>query len=128
MTEEKIELTCQHCAADFTYYIHWKRNRKYCTACFSRFKRRKLKQKAVDFMGGKCTDCGYNKCLSALQFHHTSPTEKDFHFSEKISKSWKEVEEELKKCILLCANCHAEKHYEITRRKYDLLKLSSGTS
>jgi len=67
-----------------------------------------LKQSAVRYMGGACRLCGYNRCLRALHFHHMNSWEKDFNISEK--STWYDIEPELKKCILLCANCHAEVH------------------
>jgi 5-methylcytosine-specific restriction endonuclease McrA len=70
--------------------------------------KRAIKAKAVVLMGGKCTICGYNKCVKALDFHHTNPSEKDFNISK--SSSWKKAKEEIKKCILVCKNCHAELH------------------
>jgi hypothetical protein len=68
-----------------------------------------LKRAAVRFMGGKCIVCGYNKCLRALHFHHLDPTKKDFNISSE-NWNWTRIEVELEKCILLCANCHAEWH------------------
>ena len=75
-------------------------------------KRRKtLKQKAVEYMGGKCIICSYNKCLRALTFHHLDPTKKDFNIASKgYTRSWNRIKEELDKCILVCSNCHAEIH------------------
>ena len=35
-------------------------------------RRKKLKQQAVKYLGGKCICCGYNKCIAALEFHHKS--------------------------------------------------------
>lgn len=67
-----------------------------------------LKQQAVDYLGGCCILCGYHRCLRALHFHHLNPFEKDFNISEKYS--WEEIKEEIEKCVLLCANCHAEAH------------------
>jgi len=63
-------------------------------------------------MGGKCCICGYNKCIQALEFHHVNPHEKDFHFNKiHITKnSWPKICNELRKCVLLCANCHREAH------------------
>lgn len=71
-------------------------------------KRAGLKLCAVEHMGGKCSICGYDKCLSALTFHHINPWDKDFEISSKMS--WEAIVQELKKCALVCSNCHAEIH------------------
>lgn len=71
-------------------------------------KRKQLKEKAVEYKGGSCILCGYNRCLAALDFHHLDPSQKDFKLSDMYSKSWKSVLEELDKCVLVCANCHRE--------------------
>jgi 5-methylcytosine-specific restriction endonuclease McrA len=72
-------------------------------------RRKVVKQKAVELLGGKCSRCGYSKCLRALQFHHVDPATKLFGIAEKgVTRAWYKVVEELKKCVLLCANCHAE--------------------
>jgi len=67
-----------------------------------------LKRIALRHMGGNCILCGYKRCPRALHFHHLNPFEKDFEISK--GSSWREVEYELQKCVLLCANCHAEVH------------------
>lgn len=73
--------------------------------------RRELKQKAVDYKGGRCEACGYTKCVAALSFHHKDPTQKDFGISRLISSLlWSEIEEELQKTTLLCIRCHTEVH------------------
>jgi len=70
-----------------------------------------LKSLIVKFMGGKCVLCGYNKCMRAMHFHHLNPNEKDFNISKyKSTYNWTKVEIELEKCVLVCANCHAEIH------------------
>jgi hypothetical protein len=74
-------------------------------------RRRKLKALLVEYKGGKCEFCGYNKSLWALQFHHTKPEEKDFGISAKgNTHSLTELKLEVDKCLLLCNNCHAETH------------------
>lgn len=71
--------------------------------------RKSLKGKLIQLLGGKCELCGYDKCNSALHFHHFDPTTKSFGLSQKgLTRSRKKVETEIKKCVLLCANCHAE--------------------
>lgn len=69
-----------------------------------------LKKKMVDYKGGACALCGYSKCLGALHFHHMDGDEKEFNLSDSLGRSWKVIEEELDKCLLVCANCHAEIH------------------
>ena len=66
---------------------------------------------AVEYKGGSCENCGYNRCLEALEFHHLDPKEKDFGISSKgYARSWERVKIEIEKCALLCANCHREYH------------------
>ena len=74
--------------------------------------RKRSKRKAVESMGGKCQCCGYNTCNEALEFHHIDPSKKDFSFGRFRAnpKKLSCLVEELKKCILLCSNCHKEIH------------------
>lgn len=79
--------------------------------------RYRLKEKYRQSLGGKCLICGYNKCQNALQFHHLDPKTKKFTVSDAFSrKSYprEQIDEEVKKCILVCANCHFEIHSGIT--------------
>lgn len=71
-------------------------------------RRRALKERAIAFLGGKCQVCGYNRCASAFDFHHLDPMTKDFNISGKMS--WRRIQTELKKTVLLCATCHREVH------------------
>lgn len=64
----------------------------------------------IQYAGGKCQYCGYDKCFRALEFHHTNPEEKDFGLSKNLTKNISSLKEEVDKCILLCSNCHAEEH------------------
>ncbi|MBM3244609.1 MAG: hypothetical protein FJZ15_02305 [Candidatus Omnitrophica bacterium] len=74
-------------------------------------RRKKIRQMAIEYKGGKCSVCGYDNCIEALEFHHTNSSGKDFSISEKgYTRSWAKVKEELDKCMLLCANCHREIH------------------
>lgn len=76
-------------------------------------RRRTLKLMGIEYKGGKCIKCGYDKCVDALDFHHVGPG-KDFGLASKgYTHGWERVKEELDKCILLCANCHREEHSKI---------------
>jgi hypothetical protein len=85
-----------------------------CSKCDSQRvsdRRRKLKILAVEYKGGCCEKCGYNKCIAALEFHHIDPSHKDFSISQEGStRSFEKIKIELDKCIMVCANCHREIH------------------
>jgi hypothetical protein len=71
--------------------------------------RRKVKARLVAEAGGRCAICGYDRCQAALQFHHREPGTKSFALSHQgLTRSIAKAREEASKCVLLCANCHAE--------------------
>ena len=74
--------------------------------------RRKSKEKIVYCLGGECQICGYKKCNDALHLHHIDPSTKSFTVggSRSTENNWEIIKEEIKKCILLCGNCHSEYH------------------
>jgi len=63
--------------------------------------------------GGKCQQCGYNKNMAALCFHHREPSEKKMRLDlRRLSNSKMSIIlNEIEKCDLLCHNCHMEIHY-----------------
>ncbi len=72
-------------------------------------RRRKVKRILVAEAGGRCSRCGYDRCIAALQFHHLDPSAKSFTLSSKgVTRGIDRARAEARKCILLCANCHAE--------------------
>ena len=85
------------------------RRRNVCNSCHVRNYRQNVKKKLIEYKGGKCQICGYNKCVSSLTFHHKDPTQKEFNISGK-SMSFKKLLKEVDKCELLCSNCHGEIH------------------
>jgi hypothetical protein len=78
--------------------------------------RKNTKDRMVKSMGGCCQICGYNRSHKALEFHHIDPNEKEMGFGETRANNvkWSLLVEELRKCILLCSNCHKEVHEGIT--------------
>lgn len=72
-------------------------------------RRRRVKQILVTEAGGRCALCGYDAYIGALQFHHVNPSAKAFAVSnDGMTLALESVREEAKKCVVLCANCHAE--------------------
>lgn len=108
---EGTKRTCSDCLKEFIYRSQRAMTLNLCSACVSKQRRKMIKVKAVEYKGGKCQSCGYNKCINALDFHHLDPREKDFTISGTSGK-WENVKKELDKCVLLCKNCHAELHFQ----------------
>jgi transposase-like protein len=83
-----------------------------CSRCRSEQvteRRRRVKRQLIAEAGGACALCGYDRCAGALQFHHVDPATKSFSLSrEGVTRSLATAREEAAKCVLLCANCHAE--------------------
>lgn len=75
-------------------------------------RRQKVKRTLIEEAGGACTRCGYDRCIDALCFHHLDPATKERELSN-WRYSLKRGREEVKKCVLVCANCHAEIHSEL---------------
>ena len=94
-TEKKWQAKCRSCFNEY---------------CVERWKKRKIQ--AIEYMGGKCQKCGYNKFYGALEFHHLDPNEKDYDWGKLRKRNWSDIKLELDKCVCLCANCHRETHGE----------------
>ena len=81
-----------------------------CGSCFSNERRFAIKIAALEAKGGKCIRCGYCECSQALTFHHLDPKLKAFAISGAHCRSEKIIEDELRKCVVLCQNCHHGLH------------------
>lgn len=67
----------------------------------------------ISEFGSKCEICGYESNLAALTFHHKIPEEKNFKLDMRSlsNRRMDQIKTEIKKCILVCHNCHAEIHH-----------------
>ena len=74
-------------------------------------KRRQRKLDAIEYKGGKCFDCGSEYHPSVYEFHHLDPASKDVSPAHLKSASWERFKAELDKCVMLCANCHRQRHW-----------------
>lgn len=77
----------------------------------ARIKTYAKKLKAIDVLGGCCEECGENDFYK-LCFHHNLKDDKDFNLAYLKSYRWSLIEKEIKKCTLLCQNCHHELHFK----------------
>ena len=102
---------CSTCGKQFLYKHKGDRMTK-CGTCCTTSARKNLKKRCVEYKGGSCEKCSYNRCISALEFHHIDPTKKDFGIGDGSSRKWDSLKIELDKCLMLCANCHREIHHK----------------
>jgi len=115
--------TCPRCEKDLSldeYYPKAAKHQsgklysfcKLCTRLYNKERRLNIKQKSVEYKGGKCSRCAYNRCLWALEFHHLDPSKKDINIAH-CHVTFEKLKIELDKCILVCSNCHREIHSEL---------------
>jgi hypothetical protein len=92
--------------------------RVYCRACLDQqleitlAKQRASKRRAVEMFGNVCADCKQPYIDEVFDFHHLDPDKKASGISKLIKSAgiWAVIEEELKKCVMLCSNCHRIRH------------------
>ncbi len=133
---EKKKYKCIYCENEILSIY----KRKKCNQC----KKNKLKKnqkikrkeryfsnkyKLMCYFGGCCKDCGYNKCHSALCFHHIDPKTKKYKLCHTIlvQRKIETIMKEAIKCEMLCVNCHAIKHdkMKISNKENRVSKIKS---
>lgn len=102
------------------------RQKRFCSRkCLNRDINHRHKDYACQKLRGKtrkqellanrsCSVCGYSKSIHALHFHHLDPKTKSFGIDIRqcSNRSMDILLAEVAKCIVLCANCHAEEHWD----------------
>jgi len=68
---------------------------------------------AINLLGGQCSKCLQKFDPVCYDFHHLDPKEKDVTIGENMLISKDRFFAEVKKCILLCSNCHRLTHKEL---------------
>jgi hypothetical protein len=114
---QKTHKICSACNEDKKnneFYITSKRIQSLCKNCHNAYlidKWKKRKIMMVEKFGGKCEACGYCKNFASLIFHHRDPKIKEVSWTKLRLRSIDKIKKELKKCQLLCRNCHGEFHH-----------------
>ena len=124
---------CNTCGEDRSVKDFYKNAHScWCKTCHKKEKKQSKridKRNAIEYKGGKCEHCGYDKCDAAFDFHHKDPKEKDFAISTSGKRFGADIKRELDKCLLLCGNCHNAEHQRLDEEaKKDSVKeeLPSG--
>lgn len=111
------EKQCPICARVFK----WTKN-NVCSTCRAWFQRYCKKLKAINLLGGECKHCG-EKDWEILTFHHINTQDKSFTLAGNWDNlDWQIIENELKKCEILCFNCHIKHHRKDKYDKYLKIK------
>ncbi len=102
---------CKRCSRIYKYDTSKGHRLDFCNSCVVSQNRKKKTRRLLEYKGGKCIDCGYDRCSEALEFHHRDPATKSFSISGNTSRKWEVLKAEADKCDLVCANCHRERQY-----------------
>lgn len=91
--------------------------RRKCKSCYRATKqklRKKYNQWLIDYKKkNKCSKCGIID-YRVLEFHHPKNKDKEFNIGDAFKNGYGlgRIKKELKKCIIVCANCHKTIHYK----------------
>lgn len=107
-TDCKVELT------KINAYRKGNRLNSRCKQCFNKYCMNrwiKRKEQAITSKGNICFDCKKSFPYVAYDFHHLDPTKKDMDWNKMRLTTEAKLQDELSKCILLCAVCHRLRHH-----------------
>ena len=120
LLQEVIMNKCISCDEPIVPHTGHDRRRVHCSQCLpdglthagkSRLsKNLRTRQAQEDKEKQGCTACGYNRCGAALDWHHPNK-DKELNPGQALARSWAMYQEEISRCVLLCANCHREHHH-----------------
>ena len=114
-TDNRKAVICSRCNE-----VPRKNNSAWCHTCTREYRKARINKtreilKRYKLMKG-CSKCGYKDHPAALQFNHIDPSTKVHHDGlSRLVKSvvkWQRIKDEVAKCEILCANCHAKLSYE----------------
>ena len=84
----------------------------------SKAKRIENWDKTFKFYGGRrCMVCGFESDQPIYELHHHDQEGKETNVSSIMHHGFPKVEKELRKCILVCSNCHRICHHQERERK-----------
>lgn len=108
-TKDGKQRYCKACQAEFDHKHYLKDPAKH------KLKASNKAKQAREWVNNYKKECECEKCGDkrwyVLQFHHIDPSKKEFNISDTRKSSIKSLSDEIKKCKILCSNCHLEFHY-----------------
>jgi len=117
-------LFCSKCGVFLTSSLKGTGRGATCKKCSNKRKREERKKRQIKnqfslikLLGGKCSACSKEATkenMVCFDFHHIDASNKEDTISNMLgeSRTYKEIEREAKKCVLLCACCHRLYHHK----------------
>lgn len=84
---------------------HYYANKAYYLAKNTKVKAKKLAY-IRSLKDNPCTDCGIKYPFYVMEFDHREGSTKFREIGRMPCNSWKQINDEIAKCDLVCANCH----------------------
>ena len=103
----------KYCSNKCKQKAHWNKVKNQSNTYHSQTKRAiKRKLDLIKLRGGACENCGYNKNIGAIDFHHIDPNMKEGTLTARTlsNRNMDWIMNEFSKVKCLCANCHREYH------------------
>lgn len=107
---EPVQTYCRTCRAAYQRARRRLSRDRAAKVKQSKSARRELKQRCIEYLGGKCNRCHIKGHPAIYDFHH--PGKRSFVISNSAQRAWDSIQQELDQCELLCKNCHAIHHYD----------------
>jgi|SRR5688572_13727192 len=110
LRKDGLQFYCKDCNQEA--YSDWKKNNKDKARAGHRRALRSKRKWIAEFKNKPCTDCKVNYPSYVMQFDHVIG-EKKFNIGDsKCNYAKQTILEEIAKCEIVCANCHAERTYQ----------------
>ena len=110
-----LHFWCRSCVREYDRAYHARRGSQQIQRKLSltrAWKRKRAEEFDAKFKSGPCLDCGLRFHPAAMQFDHLK--DKSFNVGDKkVALSLQELEAEISKCEVVCANCHAVRTHNI---------------
>lgn len=105
-----LKKICRECGCN-KFLFEFTTHRAECKVCRQKIEKNK-KINALEYLGRHCDCCGYDglRCPKAMEFHHVTTSEKEMARERMRYLPIDKRNEELNKCVSLCARCHREVH------------------
>ena len=123
-TKIEMERICDVCK-NLKVINDFYKGHKSCKSCHNMQvldKQRALKKQCVQYLGGKCCVCGYDKYQGSMEFHHRDPSKKDFGLSHYIRHNFEFLKTELDKKIVIYIRVSSTSQKDDLKNQIEFLK------